>query len=226
MNHASSGELSEYHRALIRRQRARSTAFFTREILRKLGKRWSFQTLSSTLRILIQFTSGLILYHRCHRLLSCPVANTAHATSPNKARRDQSKYKPEFRSQPIRKTNPLIDDSAVESDGEGGDVASRESTAASSRPSSLVHTPKNLSVQVLITKAKTTLKRPKEHWQTCNRFFDGIKQLEIHLRSKKHLKQVRNSVRTHCKQCNHIFTSKHNLANHKCENIRKKESRH
>ena len=141
-------------------------------------------------------------------------------------RRDQAKYRPEFRSQPIRKKNPLIDDSAVESDGEGGDIASRATTPASSRPSSPVHIPTNLSVQVPIAKKKTILKRPKEHCQTCNRFFDEIKQLEIHLRSKKHLKQVRNSVSTHCKLCNHFFTSKHNLATHKCENILKKESRH
>ncbi len=137
-------------------------------------------------------------------------------------RRDQAKYIPTFRSQPPRAKNSLIDDSAVESDGEGGDIPSRATTPPNSRPTSPVlpitpTPPIDLSIQVPIVKRK--IKKPKEHCKTCNRFFDGIKQLDFHKKSKKHLKQVRNSATTTCKQCNRFFTSRHNFSTHKCENF-------
>jgi len=136
-------------------------------------------------------------------------------------RSDQVKHTPTFRSQ---LKNSLIDDSAVESDGEGGDIPSQATTPSNSRPTSpariISPTPSiDLSIQVPIVKKKSKIKKPKEHCKTCNRFFDGIKQLEFHKKSKKHLKQVRNSVSTTCKQCNRLFTSRHNFSTHKCENF-------
>ncbi len=126
-----------------------------------------------------------------------------------------------FRDQPARKKNQFIDDAAIESDGEGGDVPSRASTPNHSRPPSPLQASNiptvPLSVELPIKKTK--VKKPKEYCKTCNRFFDGIKQLEGHNKSKKHLKQVRNSTSTNCKQCNRFFTSRHNFASHKCKSF-------
>ena len=138
----------------------------------------------------------------------------------NQWRRDHAKYTPSFRSQPPRARNTFIDDAAIESDGEGGGIASRATTLPSSIPSSPARLPTptiDLSIEVLIVKTKRKVRKPNEHCKTCNRFVNGIKQLEFHLKFKKHLKQVRNSVSTNCKTCNSFFTSKHNFANHKCK---------
>ena len=132
---------------------------------------------------------------------------------------DQDNYKPIFRQQ--RPAHPFVDNSAIESDGEGGDVASLATTPESSRPSTPIRTPTpsiRLQVQPSIVK-RVKVKKPKEHCQTCNRYFDGSKQLDIHLKSKKHWKAVRNSQSSHCVTCNRLFTSYHNLRAHKCENF-------
>ena len=105
-----------------------------------------------------------------------------------------------------RKKHKFIDDSAIESDGEGGDIESTSATPASSPPSSPRHCP--------ITDLKC---------YTCNVTASGPKQLEIHLKSKKHLKKAR-TVKTSCNQCNHLFTSLHNYRFHKCKNFIEKDS--
>ncbi len=129
----------------------------------------------------------------------------------------------DFRDQPTRARSLFFDESAVESDEEGGEIPSRATTPSRSRPTSPPRTPTYTpSVQVPINRKKSKLKKPTEHCKACNRFFDCIKELEIHLNSRKHLKQIRNSSSTHCKQCNHFFTSKHNFVTHKCRNIFRK----
>ena len=105
-----------------------------------------------------------------------------------------------------RKKHKFIDDSAIESDGEGGDIESTSTTPASSPPSSPRHSP--------ISELKCF---------TCNITASGPKQLEIHLNSKKHLKKARN-VKTSCNQCNHLFTSLHNFRFHECKNLIEKDS--
>jgi len=153
--------------------------------------------------------------------------NNGASNIVKRRRKDLANHAEIFRNQPTRRQSVFVDDSAIESDGEGGDIVSTTTTPASSRhpsPARLVTTTQpstnTLPVQLPIVK-RSKIKRPKEHCTTCNRFFDGIKQLDFHKKSKKHLKQVRNSVSTHCKQCNRFFPSKHNFSTHKCENFLK-----
>ena len=105
-----------------------------------------------------------------------------------------------------RKKHKLVDDSAIESDGEGGDVESTPTTPASSPPLS----PRHSRIDEL-------------KCYTCNVTASGPKQLDIHLNSKKHLKKARN-VKTSCNQCNHLFTSLHNYRFHTCKNLIEKDS--
>jgi len=143
-------------------------------------------------------------------------------------RRGQAKYAPQFRSQPTRNKNPLIDDSAVESDGEGGDIPSRATTPERSVPSSPARTtpptphqtedtPSTNCTPLPVKKVKLKKPRPNSYCKECVLFFSGPKQLNVHEKSKKHLKQLRNGTSTHCTQCNRFFQSRHNLVNHKCE---------
>ena len=105
-----------------------------------------------------------------------------------------------------RKKHKFIDDSAVESDGDGNEIESTSTTPANSPPSSPRHSP--------ITELNC---------YTCNVTASGPKQLDIHLKSKKHLKKARN-VKTSCNQCNHLFNSLHNYRFHKCKNFIEKDS--
>ena len=139
---------------------------------------------------------------------------------------DLANYKPSFRSQPYRarprKKNNLIDDSAVESDGEGGDIESSPTTPANSRPSSPTPTSSVTTAQVNTQSIrKTIVKKPRanSHCTVCNIFVSGPKQLDIHYKSKKHKKTLGRSKSSSCRQCNRFFTSYHNLKNHKCANF-------
>ena len=128
-----------------------------------------------------------------------------------------------FRDQPARKKNQFIYGAAIESDGEGGDVPSKATTPAHSRastPPRIQSTPKiDLSAQPSLAK-KTKIKKVKTDFcSICSRYFDGPKQLAVHLKSKPHWKQVRNCKPTTCVTCGHFFTSGHNLGTHKCENF-------
>ena len=113
-----------------------------------------------------------------------------------------------------------MDDSAIESDGEGGDVVSTTTTSAISRLSSrgLVEASSStpvidLSVRVPITKSS------KPRCYTCDTDFSGPNQFQVHLKGKKHKIKVKNScLSSSCKLCGHCFTSNHNFNNHKSEN--------
>jgi len=128
---------------------------------------------------------------------------------------DLRKHKPVFANQepgpvPPRRSNRFVDDTAIESDGEGGDIPSSVTTPQPSRPPSPDRLPP----------IKKTIEKPKCY--SCNKTFSGPKQLDIHLKSKKHWKQVRNTS-TLCITCGRFFSSKHNLRTHKCSNFLKNE---
>ena len=126
---------------------------------------------------------------------------------------------------PRRRKFLFVDDSAIESDGEGGDVASTPTTPASSRPPSpdRVEAPSSIPVIDLSVQAPIA-KPPRPRCYACNTDFSGPKQFQVHINGKKHKKNVRNScLSSICKLCGHFFTSNHNFNNHKCENYMKKE---
>ena len=129
------------------------------------------------------------------------------------------KFKPSFSEQepgplPPRRSNRFVDDSAIESDGEGGDIPSSATTPRPSRSPSPVRV---RSVQ------KSIIKANKPKCSICNLSFSGPMQEAIHLKSKKHLKQARNSSGL-CITCEHFFTSQHNLRYHKCSKFLKNET--
>ena len=107
-----------------------------------------------------------------------------------------------FHDQPTRTQSVFIDDSGIESDGEGGDVPSRATTQTSSRPSAPARTNSIIHMTTIDLGVKV---KPKESCKTCNRFFVGVKQLEVHKKSKKHIKQIRNIDTTHCRQSNQFL---------------------
>ena len=119
----------------------------------------------------------------------------------------------------------FVDDSAIESDGEGGDVVSTPTTTAGSRPSSPVPVEASISIPVIDLLVRSPIaKPPRPRCYTCNTDLSGPKQLQVQLRGKKHKIKIRNScLSSSCKLCGHCFTSNHNLSNHKCENYMKKE---
>ena len=126
---------------------------------------------------------------------------------------------------PRRRKLLFVDESAIESDGEGGDGASTPTTPASSRPSSpgRVETPSSIPVIDLSVRSPIA-KPPRPRCEYCKPDFSGPKQLQVHLKGKKRKIKVRNScLSSSCKLCGHYFTSNHNFNNHKCENYMKKE---
>ena len=124
-------------------------------------------------------------------------------------------------SRPIRAKNRFVDDSAVESDGEGGDIPSTATTPQNSRPSSPAYTPSShISVQLLIKKKRSE----KAKCSDFNRQFAGPLQLIHHLTSNKHRRKIASQRSGHCKICNQVFTTKHNLKTHKCKNFLKSET--
>ncbi len=143
-------------------------------------------------------------------------------------RRVQENYKPIFCSQAPRSKSTFVEDSAIESDGEDGDIPSSATPPQRSAPTSPLHTlpptPPRAeelssisSIQLPVKKVKLKKPRKNSYCKDCNLFASGLLQLEIHLKSKKHLKQRHNSTSTHCTQSNRLFQSRHNLLNHKCE---------
>ena len=136
-------------------------------------------------------------------------------------RRDQVNYTPNFCVQKPRAKISFIDDSGVESDGQGGDIPSRATTPQHSPTSSPLPSPpaSPSPTQTPLPVKKSLLKKPRKncYCKDCNLFVSGPLQLDIHKKSKKHLKQLRNSTSTHCTQCNRFFQSRHNLVNHKCD---------
>ena len=153
--------------------------------------------------------------------------NYGAANIIKRRQRDLKNFKQVHRHQPdtalpLRPVRSVfIDDSAIESDGEGGDVESTPTTPASSRPSSPTSSTV-LPARPTIKKSK--LKKPREHCKTCNRYFDGPKQLAFHYKSKPHLKKLRNTGDSLCKFCGKVFLSKHNLATHKCHKFMRSET--
>ncbi len=106
-----------------------------------------------------------------------------------------------------RKKHKFIDDSAIESDGEGGDVLSVRTTPPNSRPSS--PTSRKLVSKVFC--------------DTCQIYLSGSLQYQIHIKSKKHLRRLRTTEDSISKLCNRFFQSKHNKDTHKCKNFFKSE---
>ena len=126
---------------------------------------------------------------------------------------------------PRRRKFLFVDDSAIESDGEGGDVVSTPTTPASSRPSSPGRVEAPSSIPVIDLSVRSPIaKPPRPRCYTCNTDFSGPKQFQVHIKGKKHKIKVRNScLSSSCKLCGHCFTSNYNFNNHKCENYMKKE---
>ena len=114
-----------------------------------------------------------------------------------------------------RKKNKFMEDSAVESDGEGGDILS----VASSPPNSPLPSPlrSSSSVNVALARPITKTAVAKVFYADCNNWLSGPKQFDRHLKGKKHLKNIRNKT-TSCNFCNHHFQSKHNFRFHSCQN--------
>ena len=69
------------------------------------------------------------------------------------------------------------------------------------------------------------VKRPKQDsfCETCLVYASGPRQLEIHLKSKKHLKLIRRlslvNSSLQCSTCRTSFDNIHNIHNHKCKNF-------
>ena len=127
---------------------------------------------------------------------------------------------------PRRRKFLFVDDSAIESDGEGGDVESTPTTPASSRPSSPVRAEASSSIPVIDLPVRSPIRKPpRPRCECCNTEFSGPKQFQVHLKGKKHKKKVRNSCLSgFCKLCDHFFTSNHDFNNHKYENYMKKRN--
>ena len=126
---------------------------------------------------------------------------------------------------PRRSKFLFIDDSGIESDGEGGDVFSTPTTSASSRPSSPGRVEAPSSIPTIDSSVRSPIaKAPRARCEYCNTEFSGPEQLQVHLKGKKHKKKVRNScLSSCCKLCRRCFTSNHNFINHKYENCMTKE---
>ena len=106
-----------------------------------------------------------------------------------------------------RKKNALIDDSAVESDGEGGDISSRCTTLAPAPP---------------LTPA---IKKTKERviCDICGATASSIHQLKQHQKGKKCRSKANRknfpNVDLFCPTCKKSFSSLHNFHNLNCRNF-------
>ena len=155
----------------------------------------------------------------------------------NRRKADLASHVQDFPSQdqsePPRKKHKFIDDSAIESDGEGGDIQSTTTSPPNSPPPSPQRTEENLSESVptlssptnegqnvISSKKKIRRAVPNSTCALCGVFASGPHQLEQHLKSKNHKKRARrielpNST-LYCSTCNYSFDNFHNFNNHKC----------
>ena len=127
-----------------------------------------------------------------------------------------------------RKKCRFIDDTAIESDGEGGSIDSANSTPYSTPyntpPSSPPRTP--IGPRNSNSKNKFSGKKPRSEFLSCilctikcNR----VNQYKRHLQGKKHQKNLLKSKSTNpdfeCELCFQEFDNYHNLSTHKCKKL-------
>lgn len=130
-----------------------------------------------------------------------------------------------------RKRHKLIDDSAIESNGEGGDIGAENSTptctATHTPPRTPPRTPPTSPPRLPPTPTKVyripRIPDPEKRCAMWNTTANSKKQFEKHLASKKHFKNLSNfeSDNPHhlCSNCDHIFDNHKNLKQHKCKNF-------
>ena len=138
-----------------------------------------------------------------------------------------------------RKKHKFIDDSAVESDGEGGDVLSVTTTPANSPPSTPLQvvepsspsTPESNTASISLPPTPTQvyhiprLPDPDKWCELCKLKTTSKLQLEKHLKGKKHKKALliskSSNPTNYCSICNHTFDNRSNFERHDCLNFLK-----
>ena len=126
-----------------------------------------------------------------------------------------------------RKKHKFIDDSAIESDGEGGDVLSTTTTPCSTPlrfvdPTTTNNTP-SIALPPTPTKVYRIRKIPDpEKWcELCTLKVTSKEQLQKHLNGKKHKKAVlifkSKNPENYCDTCNRAFDNYKNYSTHRCK---------
>lgn len=140
-----------------------------------------------------------------------------------------------FDSSRPRKKHKFIDDSAIESDGEGGDVPSTTTTPANTPPSTPVRETEPLSQSntpsISLPPTPTQVYRiprlpdPDKWCELCKLKTTSKKQLDKHLKGRKHKKTYLISKSknpdNYCYICQHKFDNYSNFAKHDCSNFEK-----
>ena len=130
-----------------------------------------------------------------------------------------------------RKKHKFVDDSAIESDGDGGDVLSTATSPASTPPSTPVRVAnssapnKTSSITLSHTPAKVYRIRkvpdPDKWCELCTLKLTSKEQLHKHLNGKKHKKAVlifkSKNPENYCDTCNRAFDNYKNYSLHKCK---------
>lgn len=137
-----------------------------------------------------------------------------------KALKSASKKKKQVQAPPPRKSHPLIDDSAIESDGQGGDLDSTTTTPEVNVSPEVIEidSPNPPPPKPIVSALKS--KNPRVACDICGHFVSNSHQLRQHQNGKKcRAKTARRNISNidlYCSTCKKTFLTIHNFHNHKC----------